>query len=88
MQHRGTGRTLVRNTPAAVITASTGPLVYIWSLNITIWDGNTNAPTLVPLLPLWLPPAASVRFTLDSIQVGDQLSAISLVVEKLPPDRD
>lgn len=81
------GRTLVRNTPAAVITASTTNLVYIWSMNLALWDGATNAPTLVPLLPLWLPPACSVQFTLDSIQVGDQLSALSLVVEELPPEQ-
>jgi len=76
------GATYVRNLPATVITASTTNQDVWWGPQYGQFDVNTNTPLLVPLLPLWLPPGCEVQFTLDSIQVGDTLTNIRLVVER------
>jgi hypothetical protein len=75
------GVTYVRNTPAQVFIASSSTSLE-WQANLAMWDGNANAPTLIPLLSIPLPSAVTVRFTVDNIQAGDQLSAAHLVVER------
>jgi hypothetical protein len=78
------GVTRVRNCPSVVWTANTSAQAFMWSHQWTISEWNTNTPVLVPVLPLLLPPGWQVKFAVDSIQAGDQLSALSLVVEKVP----
>lgn len=74
----------VRNTPAVVWTANTSAQAFIWNSGWNVSEWATNTPVMVPVLPLLLPPTWLIRFAIDSIQVGDQLSSLSLVVEKVP----
>lgn len=76
--------TRVRNCPSVVWTANTSSQVFVWNQAWHLSEWNTNTPVLVPVLGILLPPTWLVRFQIDSIQVGDQLSSLSLVVEKVP----
>lgn len=74
--------TFVRNSTGQVITASTTNLQWSWSFERTIGEWAANTPVLAPVLAIDLPPGTVVRFTVDNIQAADQLSALSLFVEK------
>lgn len=78
------GVTRVRNCAAVVWTANTSAQAFVWNHAWHVSEWATNTPVLIPLLGLLLPPTWLVQFTVDSIQAGDQLSALSLVVEKVP----
>lgn len=76
------GTTYVENGAGLVVTASTVAQVFDWQVNRGVGEWAANTPVFVPLLPLWLPPGISLRFTVDSIQVGDTLTNIKLVIER------
>jgi hypothetical protein len=69
----------VRNTPAQVFVASSSTQLE-WQSNLGTWEGAANAPSLVPVLAIPLPQGVTVQFTADSIQAGDQFSALHLTV--------
>lgn len=48
-------------------------------------EWEVAATNLVPLHPALLPPSHDFRVFVDSIQAGDQLSRIALVVERFYP---
>lgn len=76
--------TRVRNCASVVWTANTSSQAFVWNEAWSVSEWNTNTPVLMPVLALLLPPTWSIKFQLDNIQVGDQLSALSLIVEKVP----
>jgi len=80
----GRGATYVRNAAGKVETATNGGRTYVWSANRTVSESVANTPVFVPLLEWQLDPGMSVRFTIDNVQAGDQLSAVHLVVVKVP----
>ncbi len=85
----GRGNIQVRNAAGLVVTASTTALAFEWNAGRTSSEWATNTPVLVPCLDVLLPPASVIRVGVDSIQAGDQLSAVSLLVVKVEtgPDR-
>lgn len=78
------GITYARNAASVLVTASTTGQVFWWALDRTVAEWNTGTPVFVPVLNAFLPPGFSVKFAVDSIQAGDQLSAVHLWVEKYP----
>lgn len=78
------GVSRVRNCPGVVWTANTSSQTFVWNHAWHVSEWATATPVLIPVLDLLLPPTWLVQFTVDNIQVGDQLSALSLVVEKVP----
>jgi hypothetical protein len=80
----GRGSTRVRNAASVVVTASTTAQTFEWSRNRTIAEWNTNTPVFAPVLNMFLPSGWVVQFTVDSKQATDQISGLSLVVEKFP----
>jgi hypothetical protein len=77
------GVTYVRNAAGLVVTASTTNQAFHWNIDRGVAEWAANTPVLAPLLSLFLDPGMTVQFTVDNKQVGDQLSAIRLVVEKI-----
>ena len=78
------GVTRVRNCAAVVWTANTSAQTFVWNQAWAVSEWAANTPVLVPLLGLLLPPTWVVKFAVDNIQSGDTLTALSLVVEKVP----
>lgn len=78
------GTTYHRNAAAKVETATNGGRVYVWSSGRTVSENAANTPVFVPLLELLLDPGMKIQFTVDAIDAGDQLSAVHLVVLKVP----
>jgi hypothetical protein len=76
------GQTMMRNAVATVVVGSTTNLKFEWSAQRADGAFVANCPVLAPVFPLFLSPGSTVQFTLDSIQVGDQISLASLVVER------
>lgn len=76
------GQTIMRNAAGLVVTASTTNQRFEWTAQRTDAQWAANTPVLVPVYPLFLAPGSVVQFTLDSIQVGDQVSGAVLVVER------
>lgn len=76
--------TRVRNCASVVWTANTTSQAFVWNTAWSVSEWNTNTPVLMPVASLLLPPGWSIRFTVDNVQAGDQLAALSLVVEKIP----
>ena len=76
--------TRVRNPITAVQAASVTGHAYVWNSAYAAALNITNGPNVMPVSDLLVPPAWSIQFTVDSIQAGDQLSALSLVVLKVP----
>jgi len=74
----------LRNLPAVAITASTTGQQVEWGTQYGQWDVNTNTPLVVPLTDEWMPGPLAVRFTLDNIQAGDTLTALSIVAQVIP----
>lgn len=77
----GRGTTYARNAAAVVVTASTTNQKYEWLRNRASSEWAANTPVLIPLLDEWLPPSWVVKFAVDNVQVGDQISGLSLTVE-------
>lgn len=75
-------KTVVRNAAPAFVTASQTGQQFEWSRQLTVANWQSGTPAFVPVLDQWLPPGFTVQFSVDSIQVGDQLSGLSLYVEK------
>ena len=77
------GTTVVaRNGAGLVVVANTTNLQFSWNFERSQAEWATNTPVLAPLLAVDLPPSTVVRFSVDNIQAADQLSALSLLVEK------
>lgn len=74
--------TFARNGAGLVVTANTTNLQLSWSFERTQAEWAANTPVLAPCLAVDLPPGTVVRFSVDNIQAADQLSALSLLVEK------
>lgn len=78
------GVTRVRNCAGVVWTANTSSQTFVWNCAWSVSEWAANTPVLMPVNELLLPPTWLIQFTIDNIQVGDQLSALSLVVNKVP----
>ena len=76
--------TRVRNCAGVVWTANTTSQAFVWNQAWAVSEWAANTPVLMPVLGLLLPPTWSVQFTVDNKQAGDQLSALTIVVEKVP----
>lgn len=80
----GRGITYVRNSGGVVIPASQSSQAFEWNYQRTVGEWATNTPFFFPCLDMWLPPGFSVKFAVDNIQVGDQISGLRLSVMKYP----
>jgi hypothetical protein len=78
--------TRVRNANTGVWTASTSNQVFQWDQAHATSEWNTNTPVFVPLVDVILTPGWLVQLTVDNKQAGDQISAISFVVEAFYAD--
>jgi hypothetical protein len=78
--------TRVRNAAPTFVTANTSGQVFQLDQANTapIWD--TGTMVFAPLVDVILTPGWKVQLTVDSIQAGDQLSAVSFVVESFYAD--
>jgi hypothetical protein len=76
--------TYVRNQAAQVYVASSDTLLE-WHANQTMSEFAANSPTIIPVLDVPLSQGVTVQFTVDSIQAGDQLSALRLTVLRWAP---
>lgn len=76
--------TRVRNCASVVWTANTSSQAFQWNAAWTVSEWNANTPVLMPVLGLLLPPGWTIKWQVDAIQVGDTLTGLSLVVEKVP----
>lgn len=79
-------RTVVRGSSGAsvAVPASQTNQQHEWDYNRAAASSGTGAPTASPLLFTWLPPGFTIRFTVLNIDTTDQLSGLSLWVEKWP----
>jgi hypothetical protein len=80
----GRGNTRCRNGAGVTVTASDTGETYEWNNSRGSAEWNTGTPVFAPLAPLLIPPGCTIRFTVTNIQAGDQLSALSLWVERFP----
>lgn len=76
--------TYVRNHAAQVYVASSDTQLQ-WDTQHTVSDFAANSTTFIPLLPLWLPRGVAAQITVDSVQAGDQLSAIHVTLLRRAP---
>jgi hypothetical protein len=76
------GNTFLRNAAGLVVVASTTNQAFEWNAQRTDDKVVANAPVLLPVFPAFLTPGTVVQFTVDAIQVGDQLTSLSLYVER------
>lgn len=74
--------TYMRNGAGVVIPASQTNQAFEWNRSRTVAEWAANTPFLLPVCDEWLPPGFKVQFTVDNIQAADQLSGLSLFVEK------
>jgi hypothetical protein len=77
-------QTFARNGAGVVVTANTTGQAFEWDFHRTVAEWAANTPVFAPLSPLFLEPGFTVQFSVDSIQATDQISGLSLVVEKWP----
>jgi hypothetical protein len=82
----GRNVTRVRNANTGVWTANTSGQTFQWDQAHAVSEWNTNTPVFTPLADVILTPGWTVQLTVDSKQAGDQLSAISFVVEAFYAD--
>lgn len=82
----GATSTRVRSAATVLITASTSATVFQWDTAHTLSEWNTGTPVFVPLADVILTPGWTVQLTVDNKQVGDTITAISVVVEKYYAD--
>ena len=78
--------TVLRNGAPLVVTANTTARVYQWDRAHAQADLVAGSMVWCPLADVILTPGWAVRLTVDNIQVGDTITAISFVVEKFYPD--
>jgi hypothetical protein len=78
--------TRARHAATTFVTASTTGQVIQWDQAHAFSDFNTGTMDFVPLTDVILTPGWTVQVTVDSKQAGDQLSAISFVVEAFYAD--
>jgi hypothetical protein len=78
--------TRVRNAATLLVTASTSATVFQWDQAHAVSEWQTGTPVFAPLVDVILTPGWKVQLTVDSIQAGDQLSAVSFVVEAFYAD--
>lgn len=78
------GNVRVRNGAGLVVTASTSAQGFEWSSSRAIAEWASNTPIYAPLFPAILPPGFTIRFEVTNMQAGDQLSGLSLYVERFP----
>lgn len=76
--------TRLRNPLPATIAASQTNVKLVWSCAWANGISVTNGPLIAPVNELLVPASWSIQFTVDNKQAGDQLSALSLVVLKVP----
>lgn len=76
------GLTYLRNQPPVVITASTTNQAFEWKEQLTGSEWNTNTPVNTPVSSVFLPPGTTIQFTVTAIQVGDAITAPSLLIER------
>jgi hypothetical protein len=76
--------TYVRNAAAVLVPASTTSQAFEWSAQRATSEWNTSTPVFLPVFDCWLPPGFTVKFAVDSIQSGDQLSGLRLFVMRYP----
>lgn len=78
----GTRSTTMRNAATVLVTASTTNQVFQFDNQHTVSEWNTGTMVFAPLAPIPLAPGWIAKLTVDSIQAGDQLSAVSVLVEQ------
>jgi predicted phage gp36 major capsid-like protein len=78
--------TRVRSAATLLVTANTSATVFQWDHAHAVSEWQTGTPVFAPLADVILTPGWTVQLTLDSKQAGDQLSAISFVVEAFYAD--
>ena len=78
--------TIVRNAATVLITANQAATVFQWDAQHTVSEWNTGTPVFVPLNSILLGPGWTIQLTVDNIQVGDQLSSISFLLEEFYAD--
>ena len=78
------GNTYVRNFWPGVITANTASTAFHWTEQVTDSEWAANTPVKVPVSSIFLPPATTVKWQVDNIQVGDTLTNLSLTIERWP----
>lgn len=78
----GRTQTYLRNQPPVVITAGTTNQAFEWKEQLTGSEWNTNTPVHTPVSSIFLAPGTVIQFTVTNVQVGDQLSGLSLTVER------
>lgn len=80
--------TAMRNAPTVLITANTTATVFQFDRQHTVSEWNTGTMVFAPLLPLALPVGWTVKVTVDNIQVGDTLTACTVVCRKFYEPRE
>jgi hypothetical protein len=76
------GVTYLRNAAGLVVTASAVNQVFSWSEQRTVAEWAANTPVLAPVSSVFLPPQTTVQITLDGIQAGDTITAVTVLVER------
>ena len=69
----------IRNAATVLVTANTTAQVFQFDSAHTVSEWNTGTAVFAPLLDVPLPAGWSVRITVDSIQVGDQIASAKVV---------
>ncbi len=82
----GRSGTAIRNAATVLVTASTVATVYQWDHAHAASEWQTGTPVFAPLADVILTPGWSVQLTIDNVQAGDTITAISFVVEKFYAD--
>jgi hypothetical protein len=77
----GRSLTMIRNAATVTVSASQSATVYQWDTAHTLSEWNTGTPVYAPLVDVLLVPGWSIQLTIDNIQAGDTITAISFVVE-------
>jgi hypothetical protein len=78
--------TIIRNAATVLITANTAATVFQWDHAHSVSEWQTGTPVFAPLVDIVLTTGWTVQLTVDSIQAGDQISAIAVTLEKFYPD--
>ena len=78
------GVTMIRNAPSVVWPANTSNQAFIWNCAWAVSEWNSSTPVMVPVNDLCIPSGWTIKFAVDSIQVGDTLTGLSLTVLKVP----
>lgn len=85
LDFKARGATAVRAAATTLILANTSATVFQWDQAHEVSEWNTGTPVFVPLPDLVLSPGWTVQLTVDNIQVGDTITAITFVTERFWP---